>query len=76
MNLLLVPDFCWVDVKIYLCFPNVQEPSEEKCYVDQQYGKGVFPSTKSPKQQFLPSNHFARMFEGSPLATASSVSLK
>jgi hypothetical protein len=24
----------------------------------------------------LPSNHFARMFEGSPLATASSVSLK
>jgi hypothetical protein len=41
-----------VDVKIYLCFPNVQEPSEENRYVDQQYGKGVFPSTKSPKQQF------------------------
>jgi hypothetical protein len=52
VNLLLVPDFCWVDVKKYLCFPNVQEPSEEKCYLDQQYGKGVFPSTKSPEQQF------------------------
>lgn len=55
MNLLLVPDFCWVDVKIYLCFPNVQEPSEEKRYVDQ--GRGFshpprVPSSNFAKQSF------------------------
>lgn len=38
--------------------------------------EGGFPIHQESQAAILPSNHFARIFEGSPLATASSVSLK